>query len=114
MTSEGDVTSYFDEMRGHGDGVRDPYAEIGEWLSSQRLEDLKRKGIEAETIFRRVGITFNVYGEKEAAERLIPFDIIPRVIAASEWRRLAAGIEQEIIVTSSQKRATTSTIARRS
>ncbi len=90
------MTSPFDEMRGYGGGVRDPYAAVEEWLSSQRLEDLKRKGIEAETIFRRVGITFNVYGEKDAGERLIPFDIIPRVVAAAEWRRLSAGIEQRV------------------
>lgn len=86
----------FDEMRGYGDELRDPYSAVGDWLSSQRLEDLKQKVLEAETIFRRVGITFNVYGDKDAAERLIPFDIIPRVVAAAEWRRLSAGIEQRV------------------
>ncbi len=83
-------------MKAFGDGIRQPYAAVAEWLSSQRLEDLKRKGVEAETIFRRIGITFNVYGDKDAAERLIPFDIIPRVVAANEWRRLSAGIEQRV------------------
>ena len=51
---------------------------------------------EAETLFRRTGITFAVYGDEEAAERLIPFDIIPRIISAAEWRRLTAGIEQRV------------------
>jgi uncharacterized circularly permuted ATP-grasp superfamily protein len=83
-------------MKAFGDGIRQPYAAVAEWLSSQRHEDLKRKGVEAETIFRRIGITFNVYGDKDAAERLIPFDIIPRVVAANEWRRLSAGIEQRV------------------
>ena len=47
-------------------------------------------------MFRRTGITFAVYGMGEASERLIPFDIIPRIICAAEWRRLAQGIEQRV------------------
>ena len=86
----------FDEMRGYGDTIRSPYRSISNWLDTQKIEDLRSKGIEAETVFRRIGITFNVYGEKDAAERLIPFDIIPRVIDAAEWRRLSAGIEQRV------------------
>ncbi len=54
------------------------------------------KLVEAEALFRRTGITFAVYGSQEAAERLIPFDIIPRIISAAEWRRLALGIEQRV------------------
>ncbi|MGE0855450.1 MAG: circularly permuted type 2 ATP-grasp protein [Hyphomicrobiaceae bacterium] len=83
-------------MNGLGDSVRAPYSALAEWLSAQPIDVLRRKGQEAETVFRRIGITFNVYGEKEAAERLIPFDIIPRIIAAQEWRRLATGIEQRV------------------
>jgi len=83
-------------MNGFGDDVRSPYSFVSEWLSGQSIEDLKRKGIEAETLFRRVGITFNVYGEKDAAERLIPFDLIPRILNAGEWRKLSAGIEQRV------------------
>lgn len=90
------MTAPFDEMHGMGQETRAPYQSIAQWLGAQRLDDLRRKGIEAETIFRRIGITFNVYGEKEAAERLIPFDIIPRVLSAAEWRRLSAGIEQRV------------------
>jgi uncharacterized circularly permuted ATP-grasp superfamily protein len=51
---------------------------------------------EAEAIFRRTGITFNVYGDDAADERLIPFDVIPRVLSAREWRRLERGIEQRV------------------
>jgi len=47
-------------------------------------------------LFRRTGITFAVYGDDAATERLIPFDIIPRILSAAEWRRLAAGIEQRV------------------
>ncbi len=86
----------FDEMNGLGQGVREPYAALAEWLGTLRVDDLKRKRAEAEVLFRRTGITFNVYGDEDAAERLIPFDIIPRIISAAEWRRLTAGIEQRV------------------
>lgn len=86
----------FDEMNGFGGGVREPYAALASWLGTQRVEDLKKKSAEAEALFRRTGITFAVYGDAEAAERLIPFDMIPRIISAAEWRRLAAGIEQRV------------------
>jgi uncharacterized circularly permuted ATP-grasp superfamily protein len=86
----------FDEMNGFGHDVREPYAAVSEWLKALRVEDLRKKSAEAELLFRRTGITFNVYGDTEAAERLIPFDIIPRIIAAAEWRRLTAGIEQRV------------------
>ena len=46
--------------------------------------------------FRRTGITFNVYGEDDAEERLIPFDMVPRIITGGEWRRLSRGIEQRV------------------
>ena len=51
---------------------------------------------DAERVFRKTGITFAVYGEEEAAERLIPFDIVPRIISGTEWRRLTQGIEQRV------------------
>ena len=73
-------------MNGLGEGVRPPYRAFAEWIGAQKLDDLKRKASEAETLFRRTGITFAVYGDEDAAERLIPFDIIPRIISA---RRVA-------------------------
>ena len=85
-------------MRGTGKArrPRDPYRAVGTWLDGQPLADLHAKSADAEQMFRRTGITFAVYGASEAAERLIPFDIVPRVIGAAEWRRLAAGIEQRV------------------
>ena len=66
-------------------------------FKGQKIDDLKRKQQgDAEALFRRTGITFAVYGDEEATERLIPFDIIPRIISAAEWRRLTAGIEQRV------------------
>jgi len=87
----------FDEMNGlGGEGVRSPYYAFAEWLGTQKLDALKHKSVEAETLFRRTGITFSVYGSEDASERLIPFDIIPRILSASEWRRLTVGIEQRV------------------
>ena len=90
------MTVAFDEMSGPGDSVREPYAALAQWLGTQKIGDLHSKHAEAEALFRRLGITFAVYGNGEAVERLIPFDILPRIIAASEWRRLSAGIEQRV------------------
>jgi uncharacterized circularly permuted ATP-grasp superfamily protein len=68
-----------------------------EWLSVQDTEHLKAKARDAENIFRRTGITFAVYGHEDSSERLIPFDLIPRIISGREWRKLAQGIEQRVI-----------------
>lgn len=86
---------FFDEML-DGDQPRESYAQYYDWFQSQDPRLLKRKMIEAEGVFRRTGITFNVYGKKDADERLIPFDIVPRIIAAREWSRLTLGIEQRV------------------
>src|SRR5512145_1764148 len=86
----------FDEMHGNGDGVREPYRSVHQWLEAQEIGELARKRGEAEALFRRTGITFAVYGDDAATERLIPFDIIPRILSAVEWRRLATGIEQRV------------------
>ncbi len=87
----------FDEMRAE-DGVRAAYAEIERWLRATPREMLDRKRHEAELLFRRIGITFAVYGEGGDPERLIPFDIIPRIIARSEWERLSVGLRQRVRV----------------
>jgi uncharacterized circularly permuted ATP-grasp superfamily protein len=90
------VPNAFDEMHGTGESVREPYRAVHHWLQTQQFTELRRKREEAEALFRRTGITFAVYGEQAATERLIPFDIIPRILSAGEWRRLAAGIEQRV------------------
>jgi uncharacterized circularly permuted ATP-grasp superfamily protein len=92
----GETPAFFNEMDGAGDRARAPYARYAEWLQDEPPERLRRKAREAETFFRRTGITFNVYGSDDADERLIPFDIVPRIIAAKEWARLTRGIEQRV------------------
>lgn len=92
----GGFTPVFDEMHDANGGVRPAYAAYDGWLSEQDQGLLRRKGAEAESFFRRIGITFNVYGEQDAEERLIPFDMLPRIITGGEWRRLSRGIEQRV------------------
>jgi uncharacterized circularly permuted ATP-grasp superfamily protein len=86
----------FNEMLGLDGTVRPAYARLADWLDKQPKGFLSRKNREAETIFRRLGITFAVYGAQAATERLIPFDPIPRILSAGEWRRLSAGIDQRV------------------
>ncbi len=93
---QGDLLAAFDEMKGLDGVVREPYQSVHQWLETQKIDDLRRKRGEAEALFRRTGITFAVYGDDAATERLIPFDIVPRILSAAEWRRLSAGIEQRV------------------
>ena len=90
------ATSSYDEMYDANGGVRAAYAGYCDWYSGQDQAALRRKGLEAENNFRRTGITFNVYGDNAGEERLIPFDMVPRIITASEWRKLTKGIEQRV------------------
>jgi len=86
---------FFDEM-GAGAAPRDVYARLARWLQDTPPEILASRRAQAELLFRRIGITFAVYGDKDAAERLIPFDIIPRLFARSEWSRLEQGLFQRV------------------
>jgi uncharacterized circularly permuted ATP-grasp superfamily protein len=76
--------------------VRFPYRAISSWLNSTELSVFAQKRRDADLLFRRIGITFNVYGDSAGTERLIPFDIIPRVLATSEWDKVAAGLRQRV------------------
>ncbi|TXT37094.1 MAG: hypothetical protein FD135_3846 [Comamonadaceae bacterium] len=83
-----------------GKQIRDHYKIYDEWLARQPGDMMAKRREEAEMIFRRVGITFAVYGEKDedgaGTERLIPFDLIPRIIPAHEWRSMERGLEQRV------------------
>lgn len=85
----------FDEMTTDA-GVRPHYADFQRWLTDQPEALLDQKRSDADEVFRRTGITFAVYGEAQSTERLIPFDIVPRILSASEWNRLSRGIEQRV------------------
>ena len=92
----------FDEMNAAGasGGVtRAHYESYARWLADQPESLMRERREQAELIFRRVGITFAVYGDKdsgEGTERLIPFDLIPRVIPAAEWTSMQAGLAQRV------------------
>jgi uncharacterized circularly permuted ATP-grasp superfamily protein len=88
--------SSYDEMLDADGATRAAYSGYCEWLKEQPPELLRRKSGEAEAFFRKTGITFNVYGNEDAEERLIPFDMVPRIINAAQWRRLSRGIEQRV------------------
>src|SRR5512132_2902795 len=90
------MSAAFDEMKGHNGSVRSAYTELARWLAEVPPDVLDYRRREAELIFRRIGITFAVYGEAEAQERLIPFDVIPRIMSAPEWRLLEKGLTQRV------------------
>jgi uncharacterized circularly permuted ATP-grasp superfamily protein len=88
------MTAGFDEMTGSDGAIRPSYAELKRWLNEIRPDVLDYRRREAELLFRRIGITFAVYGEADSTERLIPFDVIPRVLSAAEWDFVRRGLEQ--------------------
>jgi uncharacterized circularly permuted ATP-grasp superfamily protein len=86
----------YDEMHASDGTVREHYQTFASWLARTPSERVAQKRAEADTLFHRVGITFTVYGEEAGTERLIPFDIVPRIIPAAEWEHLAAGLKQRV------------------
>ena len=91
---------YFDEMHASSAQVREHYRGYDRWLARQPGELMASRREEAEMIFRRVGITFAVYGDKDedgaGTERLIPFDLIPRIIPSQEWKEMEKGLRQRV------------------
>lgn len=88
--------TFYNEMHDTDGTVREMYQRYAKWLEGLPGGTLERKNAEAELLFRRLGITFAVYGEAGGAERLIPFDMVPRVFGADEWTRLETGIKQRV------------------
>ncbi len=88
----------FDELWGASRGrkPRPGFEPLGRWLDEIPAAELQRRQQAAEAAFRSLGITFAVYGKEDAAERIIPFDIIPRLFTAAEWGKLTAGLEQRV------------------
>lgn len=89
---------FFDEIWGYSRGrkPRPGFDEIARWIRETPKTEMKRRQDSAEAAFRQLGITFNVYGEEEEAERIIPFDIVPRVFTHDEWESLTEGLEQRV------------------
>jgi len=89
---------YFDEIRGKpgNPAARPEFLQLSEWIDNTPPAELDRRQKAAEAAFRQLGITFAVYGEEESAERIIPFDIIPRIFTAREWSNLSEGLVQRV------------------
>jgi uncharacterized circularly permuted ATP-grasp superfamily protein len=90
------MTVAFDEMTGLDGTLRPAYRELARWLEEVPPDVLEIRRREAEVLFRRIGITFAIYGEAEGQERLIPFDVLPRILSAAEWDLLRRGLEQRL------------------
>ena len=92
------VPPAFDEIMGSAGSstARDPLAALGGWIRDTPAAELSRRQRSAEATFRQLGITFAVYGDEDASERIIPFDIVPRIFLADEWARLSEGLIQRV------------------
>jgi uncharacterized circularly permuted ATP-grasp superfamily protein len=90
------VKGAWDEMIGSDGRARNHCRAYSDWLLAQGMERLAAKSAEADALFHRFGITFAVYGQAEGTERLIPFDVVPRVLPHEEWVALAAGLKQRV------------------
>ena len=88
--------SFFDEMNDANGVCRAHYQDFSRWLANTPPELLAQRRREADLLFHRAGITFTLYGDEQDTERLIPFDIIPRSIPASEWRVIERGCIQRV------------------
>src|SRR5260221_4488663 len=86
----------FDEMRTERGDIRPSYAKVAEWLSTVSTNDLEGRCYEAELFYRRGGIPFAVYGADQGGERIIPYDIVPRILSRAEWAKLSRGLEQRV------------------
>lgn len=96
MLEHYDHAGFFDEMIGADGKPRPHYAKFRELLEGVDREDFDDKRESVDLAFLRQGITFNVYGDSQGAERVFPFDLIPRIIPAAEWERIEAGLVQRI------------------
>ena len=87
--------STWDEMYVDGT-VRSAYQNIYQFLRSIPLDELNRKEELAKRLFMSQGITFTVYSSGEGIEKIFPFDIIPRIVTATEWNAIETGIKQRL------------------
>jgi uncharacterized circularly permuted ATP-grasp superfamily protein len=91
-----DVGEFHDEMFVDGATPRDCCQPLWERLRELSREEIQRRQNAAERSMVRSGVTFNVYGDTQGNERIIPFDIIPRIIGLKEWQRIEAGLKQRV------------------
>src|SRR5262245_52176062 len=86
----------YDEMFTSDGTVRSEYRQFAEGFSQLTPPEFEARRLDADVAFMRQGVTFNVYGDSQGAERIFPFDLIPRIISAKEWEHIEAGLVQRI------------------
>ena len=87
---------FFDEMFGRDGQVQGHYQKLQAAFAQITPEDFTAKRHSVDLAFLRQGVTFNVYGDSRGAERIFPFDLVPRIIPAKEWEHLERGLVQRI------------------
>jgi uncharacterized circularly permuted ATP-grasp superfamily protein len=88
--------NFFDEMVSAPNSVRRHYTQLADRFSALTPEEFRQKRDSVDLSFLRQGITFNVYGDSQGTERIFPFDLVPRIIPATEWQQIEAGLTQRI------------------
>ena len=91
-----DPGRFFDEMLTPDRQIRPHYARFAQRLASMTAAEYEERRRAVDLSFLRQGITFNVYGDQQGAERIFPFDMVPRIIPAREWEHLETGLIQRI------------------
>src|SRR6185436_17385688 len=92
-----DPESFFDEMFTEPGTPRPAARALTQLIDSLPAEEIERRQRSAERALMAMGITFNVYGDGEGTERIFPFDLIPRIVSAGEWRMIERGLKQRIL-----------------
>lgn len=87
---------FFDEMFASDLNPRSHYQKLGEQLFSMSARDLIQKQQSSDLFFINQGITFTVYGDSQGTEKIIPYDLLPRIIRNEEWKKLERGLSQRI------------------
>ncbi len=91
-----DADAFFCELLGNSQNPNRKLAKLWHRLQQMELSDLSARAKDAERELFLLGITFTVYNDRNAIDRILPFDVIPRVITSQDWGRLDAGIKQRV------------------
>ena len=94
--SEYDVGDFFDEMLQKDGSPRSAARHLARNLESLPRPELESRQLAADQALVQSGITFNVYTDNRGVEKTLPFDLIPRIVAGSEWKRLEEGLRQRV------------------
>src|SRR5262245_65470211 len=91
-----DAAAFYCEVFGRPDAPALHTLPLRDRLSRISVDELRRRARNAENELFNLGVTFTVYSEKDVIDRILPFDVIPRVLSAAEWRHIVAGVIQRV------------------